>query len=409
MGGAGGVELREKSIRVRFEWRGKQRKETLYIADEPMPPTPANAKYAKRLVAEIRQKISNGTFDYSAYFPNSPHAEEPEAGVPMLHDVMDQYIKVFDGAASTKGQYKTRIDSFWKQALKNRPIGDVSYSDILTALNGGTWKSGKSRNNELSLIRGVFEFARLDKLIADNPCVEIKRASHQKPQPDPFDLREAQQIIAYLREHRDEQVANFVQFMFFTGMRTSEGIALRWQDVDFQKREVLVDGANVYDEESESTKTYESRIVKLSSIAMDAVERQKAHTMLAGEHIFHDPKTGESWSYSKITDVRSFWSSALKKLGIRYRRPYNMRHTYATVGLMNGVKPGFMAAQLGHSLRMFFTVYAKWISGADDDREMEKLEAGISQSAPITTQNSPKIPQGPSSNHSRIRQKQKSP
>lgn len=47
---------------------------------------------------------------------------------------------------------------------------------------------------------------------------------------------------------------------------------------------------------------------------------------------------------------------------------------------MSGVKPGFMAGQLGHSLRMFFTVYAKWISGADDDREMDKLERAISAS-----------------------------
>jgi integrase len=393
MGGAGGIELREKSIRVRFEWRGKQRKETLYIADEPMPPTPANAKYAKRLVAEIRQKISNGTFNYSEYFPKSPHADEPEEGAAMLHDVIDKYLSVFNGAGSTKDQYRTRLNSFWKKALQNRPIAEVGYSDILTALNGGTWKSGKSRNNELSLIRGVFEFARLDKIISENPCAEIKRASHQKPQPDPFDLQEAQQIIAYLREHRGEQVGNFIQFMFFTGLRTSEGIALRWCDVDFQKREVLVDGANVYDEESDVTKTYESRLVKLSSMAFDAVERQKKHTLLAGEHIFHDPKTDKPWGYSKITDVRSFWSAALKKLGIRYRRPYNMRHTYATVGLMNGVKPGFMAAQLGHSLRMFFTVYAKWISGADDDREMEKLEAGIAQNNSKIPQNFPKTQQ----------------
>lgn len=57
-----------------------------------------------------------------------------------------------------------------------------------------------------------------------------------------------------------------------------------------------------------------------------------------------------------------------------------MRHTYATIGLMSGAKPGFLAKQLGHSLRMFFTVYAKWISSDDDDREMAMLEEAISQS-----------------------------
>lgn len=378
MGRAGGVELREKSIRVRFDWRGKQRRETLYIDDEPMAPTPANAKYAKRLVAEISQKVQNGTFEYASYFPKSSNADEPEEGVPMLHDVMDKWLKVYDGKESTKRQYRTRLNSFWKKALKNRPIEDVGYSDILTALNSGTWKSGKSRNNELSLINGVFEFARLDKLIKENPCAEVKRAGYQKPAPDPFDLGEVHAILGHLREQRPEQILNFVQVMFFTGLRTSEGIALRWSDIDFRKREVLIDGANVYDEESDTTKTYEPRTVKLNGLAVEALQRQKAHTFLAGAHVFHDPKTGEPWSYAKITDVRAFWKATLTKLGIRYRRPYSMRHTYATMGLMSGVKPGFMANQLGHSLRMFFTVYAKWISSSDDDREMAKLEQAIS-------------------------------
>jgi integrase len=51
-----------------------------------------------------------------------------------------------------------------------------------------------------------------------------------------------------------------------------------------------------------------------------------------------------------------------------------MRHTYATVGLMSGAKPAFLADQLGHSLRVFFDVYAKWISSRDDKLEMAKVD-----------------------------------
>jgi len=386
MGGTGGVELRASSIRVRFEYRGKPRKETLYLNDAPLAPTPSNAKYAGRLVLDIKRKIADGSFNYADYFPHSPHREAQAESVPMLHDVMDKWLRTVEIKNSTRRTYRLRLDNFWKVALKDRPVAEVVYSDILEALKAGTWKSGKSRNNELSLISQVFELARRDKLIIENPCAEVERAAYQKPGPDPFDLGEVRRILDHLRAHRPEQILNFVQLMFFSGLRTSEGIALRWGDIDFQKREMLIDGANVYDEESDTTKTYESRIVKLTKPAMEAIERQRAHTQLAGEHVFHDPKTGEPWSYVKITDVRSFWKSTLTKLGIRYRRPYNMRHTYATIGLMSGAKPGFLASQLGHSLRMFFTVYAKWLNGADDDREMEKFEQAIAQ-------NSPGIPQ----------------
>jgi integrase len=163
---------------------------------------------------------------------------------------------------------------------------------------------------------------------------------------------------------------------------TSRGLALRWENIDFRQKEMLIEAANVYDEETDSTKTFEARVIKLTSKAMETLERQKAHTFLASQHVFHDPKTGAPWAYKKITDVRSFWTATLPKIGVRYRRPYNMRHTYATIGLMSGTKPGFLAKQLGRGLRMFFTVYAKWISSSDDDLEMEKLDGMIGRTIP---------------------------
>ncbi|AMC34795.1 hypothetical protein VN23_09320 [Janthinobacterium sp. B9-8] len=358
---------------------GKQRKETLYFDNAPLSPTPANIKYARRLAAEIRLKITAGVFDYATYFPHSPHATSGSTA-PLLFDVMDKWLQLHDVKSSTKSQYTTRINSFWKTGLKNIPIDLIRYSDILEVLNSGSWSSGKSRNNELSMIKGVFTFAVRDKIIKENPCDEIERAAYQSPRPDPFDLSEVNSILQYIGEHRPEQILNIVQFTFFTGLRTSETLALRWESIDFQKREVLIEGGNVYDEESDSTKTFESRIVKLTSKALEALNRQKAFTFLQGAHIFHDPKTNQPWAYAKITDVRNFWQITLKALGIRYRRPYNMRHTYATIGLMSGAKPGFLAKQLGHSQRMFFTVYAKWISSDDDDREMAKLEEEIKRS-----------------------------
>lgn len=49
----------------------------------------------------------------------------------------------------------------------------------------------------------------------------------------------------------------------------------------------------------------------------------------------------------------------------------------ATLELMSGANPGFLAKQLGHSKQMFFAVYADWIDGESDEREMAKIEAAI--------------------------------
>lgn len=378
----GGVELRGNSIRLKFRYSGVTCRETLYLDNAPLPPTPANAKFARRKAIEIRQKIQTGSFIYADYFPHSPRALSVGNTAPLFFDVSDRWIELHDVKASTKRQYRRRLSTFWRQNLKNVPIDKIRYSDILTALNSGSWTSGKSRNNELSMIKQIFEFARRDKIISENPCEEIARSAYQKPKPDPFDIGEINAILFHLKEHRPEQILNFVQLMFFTGLRTSEGIALQWGNVDFRKSEILIDSAMVYDEESDSTKTSTSRTIKLTDRALEALERQKAHTFLQGGHVFHNPKTDAPWVYAKITDIRGFWELTLKRLGIRYRRPYSMRHSYATLGLMSGAKPGFLAKQLGHSLQMFFSVYATWISSSDDDLEILKLNNATAEIVP---------------------------
>lgn len=78
------------------------------------------------------------------------------------------------------------------------------------------------------------------------------------------------------------------------------------ENVDFRAKEMLIEGGNVYDEETDTTKTSRSRILLLSAPAYEAPDRQKVHTFLQGDHVFHDPKTGEPWKYDTITDVRSF-------------------------------------------------------------------------------------------------------
>ena len=128
------------------------------------------------------------------------------------------------------------------------------------------------------------------------------------------------------------------------------------------------------------TKTNVARTVKLNSRALDALQRQRAHTQLAGGAVFNDPRMGKPWIDERAFR-RSFWTPTLKRLGIRYRRPYNMRHTYATVMLMAGMNAAFCARQLGHSVEMFHRTYAKWLDGEQNDREMERLEAAIAPKA----------------------------
>ena len=104
--------------------------------------------------------------------------------------------------------------------------------------------------------------------------------------------------------------------------------------------------------------------------------RQRKHTQMLSGGVFGDPRYLEEWSDERAFR-RSFWTPTLKRLGIRYRRPYNMRHSYATAMLMAGMTPAFCARQLGHSIEMFLRTYARWIDGAQNEVEMARLEGAI--------------------------------
>ena len=169
-----------------------------------------------------------------------------------------------------------------------------------------------------------------------------------------------------------------VEFWFWTGLRTSELFALSWENVDMASGTALIAEALVRGVHKDRTKTNVARTIKLNSRATDALQRQRAHTQLAGGAVFNDPRFGKPWVDERAFR-RSFWTPTLKRLGIRYRRPYNMRHTYATVMLMAGMNPAFCARQLGHSVEMFHRTYAKWLDGEQNDREMERLEASIAR------------------------------
>lgn len=379
MGGkSNGVMVRERSIRLNFTYEGKRQFQTLMLNGEPMLPTPANIKYAHRLATDIKDKIRHDNFSLVEYFPASG-----DSGALTVGSQLDTWLAAQRIEQSTRSGYESAIN-FWKIAkLGDKPLRALKHSHILLALATRPDLSGKTVNNYISVLREALALAKLDKLIGDNPVAEIPRAKHQKEPPDPFTREELERITADFKAKHPGQVANLVEFWLWTGMRTSELAGLKWANVDLASGVVLVAEAMVRGVRKSNTKTHTARTVKLNSRALAALQGQRQHTQMAGEEVFQDPRYGTPWADERAFR-RSYWTPTLKRLGIRYRRPYNMRHTCATTMLMAGMNHAFCASQLGHSVDIFQRTYSKWIDGEQNDREMERWEATLS--SPKATQ-----------------------
>lgn len=381
--GGSGVDVRARSIRVTFTHNRKQQRQTLYVNGEPMPPTPANIRYAERLAAEIREKIRLGLFSMAEYFP----AAGDTAQVATVSQQLDTWLEAQRIESSTKDGYSSAA-RFWKAALPDAALRALKHSEILKALASRPDLSGKTINNYVSVLRGAVDLAVRDGLLSSNPVADVPRAKHQKPPPDPFAAEETASIIAGAADQYPGQVHNLMEFWIWTGLRTSEVFGLAWPNVDLASGRILVAEAVVRGEHKSSTKTNTARTVILNSRAAAALQRQRQYTFMADGRVFQDPRYGTPWEDERAFR-RSYWTPLLKRLGIRYRRPYNMRHSYATAMLMANMTPAFCAKQLGHSVEMFLRTYSKWIDGDQNDLEMQRLEAALSPAYPQTTKKAP--------------------
>ena len=157
-----------------------------------------------------------------------------------------------------------------------------------------------------------------------------------------------------------------ILFAFWTGVRPSELCALNWDDVDWINSTIRVDKALTQAaKEPETPKTYAGiRDIKLLEPALTALKDQKTYTFLKGREIFQNPRTGERWSGDGTIRTR-MWKRILKLAKVRYRYPYQMRHTYASMMLMANESPQWVATQMGHTDWTFTArTYSRFI--ADD-------------------------------------------
>ena len=377
------VEVRPSSIRLHFTWEGERRRETL----PDMAPTPANIKAARRLADEVRRALDAGVFSAERFFPGS---SAPGGSRTVRHYGELWHAAKGRLAEATRYQYQGALNFWYGQPLDPaRPLrlGDadvthVKYSQLAALVGRHPWPSNRMMNNTLIPLRGLFEMAAKACGIAD-PADGIKAGRVQKAPPDPFDAEEREVILADLAAHYQANVVNYFEFAFLAGLRPEEQVALLWGDYDARRGQVRVERAKSFRGRVKPTKTYEVRDLELTTRARAVLERQRELTgKKAHGHIFENPQTGNPWHDGR-SQREEYWDRVFERVGIRARVPYQTRHTYATLALMGGINPAYIARQLGHkNTKMLFEIYSRWIDGADRGRELAKLDE-VQGSVPV--------------------------
>ncbi|HAT9646103.1 TPA: tyrosine-type recombinase/integrase, partial [Legionella pneumophila subsp. pneumophila] len=132
-------------------------------------------------------------------------------------------------------------------------------------------------------------------------------------------------------------------------------------DPDESRGIINVVGA-VVKKQVKGTKTIAGkRQVMLLPPALEALNAQMKYTFDIGKWVFHNPCTDQSWETDHQIR-RTAWVHTIKRAGIRYRNPYQTRHTYASMMLSGGENIMWIASQMGHvDTEMVMKTYGKWI------------------------------------------------
>jgi len=349
----------ESSIEITFKYQGTRQRERINEK-----PTDANLLIVYNFLCQIKEAINKGTFDYSQTFPKSKRARK-YINKGILGTYMTAWLaQQTHLKAETRRNYQGVVNCLARSDIQYMLLAELTWGHIRDWALAMDVIPG-TRTKRIGVLRTALDDAVDDALIDHNPTfgkklkqqtVTIKRSATDI---DPFSWDEREAI----EKACCPQFGLMVRFMFFTGIRPEEARALTWDRVNLIERNIYID--RVITDASkgrfENPKTTHSvRYVELIKPAYDALIALKAHTFMKGDHVFVNPF--DQLPFYRTDNIRNRWITALKKAGVRYRVPYQMRHTYASTALMEGEDLGYVRDQMGHKdISITLKHYARYI------------------------------------------------
>lgn len=367
--GSVGLEVFRGRLRLRLPrslFNGKQTYLSLGIDD-----TKLNRKLAKQKINQIELDILSGNFDFTlAKYKPQTHLAIVEAIAPKqdnLNRLWQEYcnFKKPNCAPGTwKHGYLAQTRYLEKCPHKFLADGQEIYAWIVENI------PADSAKRLLVQLSACCNWAIKNKLIAANPFdelakeIKIKKISTEDNDINPFNKEERDAIIAAFKVNRYyKHYASYVQFLFFTGARPSEVIALQWKHISSKSinfEQAVVDSVNGL-VLKKGLKTQNNRLFPVNAQLLNLIDEIKSvrSNINPNDLVFPSPE-------GKWIDTHNFrnraWKAIIASLGIEYRKPYQTRHTFVTMALEADISVPQIAKWVGNSPQIIMERYAGTIT-----------------------------------------------
>ena len=307
-----------------------------------------------RTQAEVREKLKEAIADSDKV--DVVKAEQYTVG-QWMEVWFENYAKL-KVRPSSHQTYRGYLDHHIKPYIGNIPLNKLTSLDLQKLykklLTGGRVDriesthqpkglSPKTVRNINQIISSAMELAKAQKLILTNPTEScaLPKVEHRE-----MKTLTQEQLSAFLREAKVTGVYEMYYIELATGLRRGELLGLKWKDVDFTngtirvQRQVARINGEIVEAPLKTKNSY--RTVTIGPDAVEILKEQKEKT--DDEYVFPSPNGGPISPDS----VNHMLQRVLKRAGLPQVRFHDLRHTFATLALQNGVDIKTVSGMLGH-------------------------------------------------------------
>lgn len=268
----------------------------------------------------------------------------------MQTNLLDHYVTYLRAernlAPRSVEAYATDVRTYLEgMARRGVAIEAATRDDVLEHL-AALAKAGlapRSRARHLAALRGFHRFLEDEKLCPSNPCEDLDTPKSARKLPVFLTLPEVEALLAAADERtvagsRDRAM---IQLLYATGLRVSELVKLKVQDVNLREGFVLTMG-----------KGRKERIVPLGRLAKEKIEAYLGHArpaLLKGATapaLFVTPRRA---GFTRMGFWKLLRRYALKAGISKPLSPHKLRHSFATHLLERGADLRAVQAMLGHA------------------------------------------------------------
>ncbi|MCH5195627.1 MAG: tyrosine-type recombinase/integrase [Oscillospiraceae bacterium] len=283
-----------------------------------------------------------------------------------LRELLDEAKVVRKKLSEYSGVSLTTIEAAEKGEVISKDTAErlaetlnIGYGELFTSVYSDKPLSSKTLLHYHRLLNSIFEKAVKWNVLADNPCKHVEAPKLTKHEAKFLDEEQTRRLLTEL-ETAPYQYRVMVNMLLFTGARRGEICGLRWSDVDFERKTIHIQNNSLYLPDygmyEDTPKTQSSiRTVNIPQEVVDLLVEHRKHQEFDRRR-FGDKWTENGMVFTQVngkpihpSTISAWLRKFCKQRGLPHINPHMLRHTSATLLLMQGLPLKAVSGRLGHA------------------------------------------------------------